>query len=144
MLWGSVVEIHTVFSVPLMLLMMIYFQIVLDWIHQLTALPLETVTTRISLSSFTSQMMFCLFFLNIRNFFLKGKLSLQAEYSIVYICLQADQCYSWLPAEGHQRSDHYKQWNPWLLYFCYHGELSLLMCLFKWTPCITVQSKSHT
>lgn len=45
-------------KVPLMLFFLITLQIALDLTHQLRFLPLETPTTRISLSSSTSQMFF--------------------------------------------------------------------------------------
>lgn len=62
---------------------------------------------------------------------LKGQFSFSFFFALISLCvcfpLQADQCHSWLSAEGHQHSDHHKQWNPWLLHFCYHGEPSPLV-----------------
>lgn len=62
---------------------------------------------------------------------LKGHFSFSFFFTLISLCvcfpLQADQCHSWLSAEGHQHSDHHKQWNPWLLHFCYHGEPSPLV-----------------
>lgn len=62
------------------------FQIALDWIHWLTVRLQETVTTRISLSSFTSQTILCLFFLTLE---IKKCYFIINALSLCHICLSA-------------------------------------------------------